>query len=74
MVPEQPIEVVNFLTVKEVATRLRLSRSAVYNLISRGILAHINLACGGRRVPRIRACDLERFVKSRHRVGAGSSA
>ena len=58
-----------FLNVKEVATKLHLSRSAVYNLITRGLLTGINLACGRRMVPRIRSADIEEFIQ--HRVMRG---
>ena len=53
------------LTVKEVASKLRLSLSGVYSLIQRGVLPHVNLACGKRRTPRIRLSDLEEFISSR---------
>ncbi len=53
------------LTIAEVARRLRLSRSAVYNLIWREALPYVNLACASRRVPRIRQADLEQFIRAR---------
>lgn len=59
-----------FLTVNEVAAKLRLSRSAVYNLISRGLIPHVDLACGSRSVPRIRLLDIEEFI--RHRTHGSS--
>ena len=46
------------LKVDEVAARLRLSRSAVYNLIKRGALPYLNVACGNRIAPRVHASDL----------------
>ena len=57
------------LNVKEVAMKLRLSRSAVYNLITRGLLPCINLACGSRMVPRIRSADIEEFIQHRMILG-----
>ncbi len=54
-----------FLTVNEVAAKLRLSRSAVYNLISRRLIPYVNLACGSRSVPRIQLLDVEEFIKRR---------
>ena len=53
------------LKVGEVARMLRLSRSAVYNLIWRGLLPHVNLACETRRVPRVRLTDLKEFLRQR---------
>ena len=55
----------HLLTVKEVAEKLRLSLSGVHSLIRRGVLPHVNLACGKRRAPRIRISDLEAFIRSR---------
>ena len=57
------------LTVQEVAGRLHVSNSAVHNLIRRGAMPHVNLACGKRLLPRIRLSDLQRFIQSR-RSGA----
>ena len=53
------------LKVKEVATIFRLSKSAVYNLISRGVLPCVNLASGSRMVPRVRLADVEQFIQGR---------
>ncbi len=53
------------LKVDEVAARLRLSKSAVYNLLSRGLIPFIDLACGKKHVPRVRESDLEKFIGQR---------
>ena len=58
------------LTVKEVAVRLRLSKSAVYNLIWKGVLPYVNLSCANRRVPRVRMSDVEEFIWERTRRGS----
>lgn len=62
---EQHIELDRLLTVKEVAARLRLSRSGVYALIRRRALPHVNLSYAKRLAPRIRVSDLEAFICSR---------
>ena len=53
------------LKVQEVADLLRISRSAVYNLISRGLIPYVNAASGKKRVPRVRQSDLEEFIRVR---------
>ncbi len=53
------------LKVGEVAAMLRLSRSAVYNLIWRGSIPYVNLASGNRLAPRVRLSDLREFLKDR---------
>ncbi len=53
------------LKIDEVAARLRLRRSAVYNLIWRGELPYVNVSCGSRRAPRVRVVDLGRFIEKR---------
>lgn len=53
------------LKVQEVAKRLSLSTSAVYNLISRGSIPYVNLASGRKRVPRVRQSDAEEFIRRR---------
>ena len=53
------------LKVCEVAEKLRLSKSAVYNLIARKLIPHVDLSCGDRLVPRIRLSDLHAFIRSR---------
>ena len=63
----------HLLTVKEVAFKLRLSRSGVYSLIRRGVLPYVNLACGTRLLPRIDATDLEAFIESRRQSGKRSN-
>ena len=58
------------LKVNKVATRLRLSRSAVYNLIKRGALTYVDVASGERCSPRVKESELRRFVDERtHRKG-----
>ena len=52
-----------FLTVKEVASRLRLSKRTVHYFISRGHLPYVDLSSGSKRAPRIR---------SRSHAGGGS--
>ena len=64
---EEATELDKLLTVREVARRLRLSQSAVYNLIWRGQIPYVNLACGQRRLPRIRNSDLDVFIRQRTR-------
>ena len=53
------------LKVQEVADLLRISRSAVYNLISRGLIPYVNAASGKKRVPRVCQSDLEEFIRVR---------
>ncbi len=55
----------SLLTVEEVAARLRLSRSAVYNLIWRGEIPYVNLGCGKKRTPRIKQSAVRLFVQRR---------
>jgi excisionase family DNA binding protein len=62
---EEAKAALHLLTVKEVATRLRLSRSAIYNMLWRGQLPYVNVACGTKRAPRIRESDLVAFVANR---------
>ncbi len=57
------------LKIYEVAARLRLSRSAVNNLIWRGALPYVDVAIGNRLAPRVRLADLIAFIESRTRRG-----
>ena len=72
-VPRQQLEDDPLLRVDEVAAMLRLSRSAVYNLIWRGALPYVNLASGNRLAPRVRLSDLKEFLNVRSRRGPGNS-
>lgn len=67
---QQEIDRERLLTVREVAARLRLSRSAVYKMISNGSIPFVNLAQGDRMVPRVREDDLKEFIRERTRRSA----
>lgn len=60
-----------FLTVGEIAARLRLNQQTVRNWIDRGELAAIRV--GPRRV-RVRASELERFIASSSSAGLPDEA
>jgi excisionase family DNA binding protein len=60
-----------FLKVPEVAARLRLSKTAVHNLITRGLLPHLNVGGGRRSVPRVRLSHLQKFIEERTRQRSG---
>ncbi len=62
---EQRLDDDRLLKIKEVADLLRISRSAVYNLISRGLIPYVNAASGKKRVPRVLQSDLEEFIRVR---------
>jgi excisionase family DNA binding protein len=59
-----------FLTVAEVAQKLRLSQATIRNWLDEGRLPHVRI---GRRVRIVRA-DLDRFMELRYRGGANPDA
>ena len=54
-----------FLTVREVADRLKVSPGCVYALVTRTELPHLRIGLG-RGTIRIREDDLERYLTARH--------
>jgi excisionase family DNA binding protein len=61
----------NMLTVNEVAERLGCSKSLVYALCEKGILAHVRLGLG-RGVIRISEGQLDEFLKCQTKQTAPS--
>jgi excisionase family DNA binding protein len=61
-----------WLTVNEVANRLRVTAQTVQRWLRSGELAGLNL--GGKAGYRIRADDLERFIEQRYRPEGGKQA
>ena len=49
------------LTIPEVGQRLRMSRSAIYELLARGELRAI--AVSGTRTRRVREADLDEYIR-----------
>ena len=54
-----------FLTVREVADRLKVSPGCVYSLITRTELPYLRIGLG-RGTIRIREDDLDRYLTTRH--------
>ena len=69
MIEERTSPPDSLLTVRMVAGQLRLSESAVRNLMRRGGLPYVNLALGSRLAPRIRQVDLDEFIRKRLQSG-----
>jgi excisionase family DNA binding protein len=56
-----------FLTGKEIADALKISKALAYRLIARGEIPSLRFG----RVVRVRTEDLEQFIEA-HRTGSGS--
>jgi excisionase family DNA binding protein len=63
MPAEQEISMTNLFTVDEVARTLRLAPRSVYDRISRGEIAAVRLGSDPKPPIRVRAEDLDRYVK-----------
>jgi excisionase family DNA binding protein len=63
MPAEQEISMTSLYTVDEVAHTLRLAPRSVYDRISRGEIAAVRLGSGPKPPIRVRAEDLDRYVK-----------
>lgn len=52
-----------FMTVKEVATELHLSRATVYRMISDGVIAHVTIGAGRGRI-RVPRDEIQHYIAS----------
>lgn len=53
----------NFLTIKEVADKLNVSKMTIYRVIKAGDLKAIDIGTGARRVYRVSQKELNKFIE-----------